>query len=219
MDKWISTFGNANIPISKIDQLAEWVHFAAERFAAASTLSSATPGFQYLASMLADSSQLLRSQIQLEKTAASRGWSKGPHKFAGLSLDETLSRLISIGEMAEADSLRVKRKVSDGRYWDLIVSTLCKNCRFDDGIKFVNSSAPPAIDSGGYRTVIEAFIAAGQGQLASQYIQRLKPKRQVEFFRILGMETEARDAESKMKRGGGIFGKLASGFIGGGNRY
>jgi len=229
-EKWKSAAGSAAaLPIAKGEEISEWVHFAAERFAecakadvviSGTSSSSLTPaGCQITASLLAECSQLLRLQVQLEKTAASKGWPRGPHRFVGLTLDDTVKRLILIGELNEAESLRIKRRMTDGKFWDLMVRSLVVDGnRPEDGVKFVTTTPPPSADCGGYKTVVEALLVVNKEELAIPFIKKLKPKKQAEIFQLLGRHEEARQAESSsMVRnvpGVGLLGKLASGIIG-----
>lgn len=232
ISKWKNAAGAGGvIPITKGEEISEWFQFAAERFSecgksdivvsGSSSLSVSPSGCQQTASLLAESGQLLRLQVQLEKTAASKGWPRGPHRFVGSTLDNTLKRLVLIGELGEADQLRIKRKMTDGRYWDVVVRTLIVDGnRVEDGLKFVQTTAPPSSDCGGYKTVVEALLAVGKDELAIPYIRKLKPKKQAEIFQILGRHEEARLAAAESSSvvrnvpGVGLLGKLASGIIG-----
>ena len=224
--KWAK---GASIPNSKGEEISEWLHFAAERFAdcsktdlvvgGSSVMSPA--GSQVAAALLAESSQLLRLQVQLEKTAASKGWPRGPHKFVGLTLDDSLKRLIQIGELQEAEALRTRRKVSDGRYWDLMVRTLIIDAnRVEDGIKFVSQSPPPSSDCGGFKTVVECLLACNKEEMALPFIKKLKAKKQAEIFQLIGRHDEARQAAAESVSvvrnvpGVALLGRLASGIIG-----
>ena len=213
--------------LSKSEETADWVQYAAERFAecvSAPSVTSLNPGqlvtnspqgCQLSASLLAETAQLMRAQIQLEKTAASKGWPRGPHKFAGLSLDETLRRLVLANEMSEAENLRSRRKISDGKWWEFRVRTLLLNNRLEDGISFANSAAPPLNDCRGFKIVTETLLSLKREDLALAFIKKLKPKKQVEIYNMLGLYEEARVAENQRPSGTtGLLGRLASGLIG-----
>jgi hypothetical protein len=189
---------NKNIP--------EWFQFAAERFAEIPN--------DYLAmncaSLLADHSQLMRDQADLEKMAAAKGWPRGPHKFLGLSADETIERLLVIGEYSQADIVRSRRKMSEGRFWDLRAKILVQCDRMDE---LAQMPSPPNNDCFGYKLVVEMLLA--RNKPAVGFIRKLKPKSQAKFFHMLGMAEEARMAESANRStGAALFGKLTSGFMG-----
>lgn len=216
--------------ITKSEEAADWAQYAAERFAecvVAPSVVSINPGqlvtnspqgCQTIASLLADTAQLIRAQVQLEKTAAAKGWPRGPHKFTGLNLDETLKKLVLINEITEAENLRIKRKVSDGKWWELRARVLLKTPgRLEEAIMFVNKVSPPTSECRGYKVVVETLLAMKREDLALPFIKKLKTKKQVEIFNQLGLYEEARLAESQRTSvvpGAALFGKLASGLMG-----
>lgn len=198
-------------------EIAEWIQFSAERFAEcvaapASLLPNSPSGCQSTAALLGEYSQLIRAQVQLEKTAAAKGWAKGPHKFVGLSLNATLSKLLLLGELQEADSLRNKRRITDGRFWDLRLRTSLLNGKLEEGILFANQSVPPSTDCRGYKAVVEILLKLKREDLALPFIKKLKPKKQAEIYSQLGLVEEARNANQGSATG--LFGRLASGFLG-----
>ena len=213
--------------LSKTEDISEWIQYSAERFAecvnapsVVGQVSNKSPiGCQMTAGLLADSSQLLRAQVTLEKTAVAKGWLKGPHKFIGLSLEETLKKLIIANELGEADTLRTRRKMTEGRWWEIRMQTYMK-IRIDDGITFVNKTPPPNQDCRGYKLVVELLLSINREDLALPFIKKLKSKRQVEIYNQLGLIEEARAAQQRTGvvasvPGVGLLGKLASGLMGG----
>ena len=221
--------GVENLAMTKADEVAEWIQYSAERFSECVTapivvsvnqgqlVTNSPIGCQITASLLAESSQLVRMQIALEKTAIAKGWSRGPHKFVGLSLDETLRRLLLIGEMAEAETIRAKRKMSEGRWWDLRAATLLTGGKLEEAMSFISNRVPPTQDCRGYKGVVQILVGLKRGELALPFIKKLKPKTQVEIYNQLGLAQEARAAEQQRSGGvpgAGFLGKLASGLMG-----
>merc|ERR1712051_17193 len=78
----------------------------------------------FCAQASSDEADLLKAQLALEESSVMKRWRNGPHRFAGLSLVDTLCRLIEIDEIIEADNLRTKMKLSDKRYWRIKVRAL-----------------------------------------------------------------------------------------------
>ena len=220
--------GKLPTSLTKADETAEWIQYAAERFAecasapsvvsvnAGQLVTNSPAGCQSTAALLGDASQLVREQAQLEKTALSKGWPRGPHKFIGLSLDDTLARLVTLNELPEAEQLRTKRRVSDGRWWDVRVRALLLNGKVDDGVAFASKVAPPSSDCRGYKGVVEILLSLKREDLAPPFIRKLKSKKQVELFNQLGLFDDARTAEQQRPSvmSAGFLGKLASGIIG-----
>jgi hypothetical protein len=212
--------------IAKIEESADWIQYAAERFAegvsapsvvGGTNVSRSPQGCQSTASLLAECSQLIKAQLQLEKTAASKGWPRGPHRFVGLSFEETLRKLILLNEIPEAESLRSKRKISDGKWWELRVRTLLLHGKLEDGLGFANAVPVPNSDCRGFKVVVETLLSMKREDLALPYIKKLKTKKQVEVYNQLGLFEEARAAEMQRPMtvpGAGLLGKLASGIMG-----
>ena len=204
--------------ITKSLEVAEWIQYAAERFAESALaprgpLPNSPAGCQSTAALLAESSQLLRAQVLLEKTAAAKGWAKGPHRFAGLPLNETLSKLLLLGEFQEAESLRTKRKISDGKFWEMRLRTSLLNGRLQEGVVFASNNAPPSADCRGYKAVVEILLNLKREDLALPFIKKLKPKKQTEIYTQLGLLEEARSVQ-QLSTATGLLTRLASGLIG-----
>lgn len=166
---------------------ASWMQYSAQRYA--SVMDS--KGAQLMAHFLSESSLLITAQIELEKKFKKLS-------LVGLSLDETLATLILAGESVEADTLRGKRKMSDGRFWDLHVQTLITADRLGEAISFVNKVPPPTTDCRGFKTVVQCLVAAKRDDLALPFIRKLrKSKQQAHFFSLLGLHDEARLASEQ----------------------
>jgi hypothetical protein len=211
--------------LAKSEDASDWIQYSAERFAECVSAPSVVSGnsgkgpqgCQSTASLLAESSQLLKAQVQLEKTAAAKGWPRGPHKFVGLSLEATLKKLLLLGETAEAESLRNKRKMSDGKWWEFRVRLLLTGGRLEEGIGFANTVPVPTSDCRGFKVVVETLLSLKREDLALPFIKKLKQKKQIEIYNQLGLFEEARAAEQQRTisvPGSGLLGRLASGFIG-----
>ena len=124
-----------------------------------------------------------------------------------------------MGELNEADNLRAKCKMSEGRFWDLTVQVLISADKLSDAVSYVNRVPPPNSDCGGYKTVARCLVKIKRDDLALPFIRKLKkPKQQAAFFTQLGLHEEARLAEQKSNNMAGLFGKLTGGFMMGGIR-
>merc|ERR1712232_1219623 len=79
---------------------------------------------RFCAQASAEEAELLRAQVSLEEQCVMNRWLNGPHRFAGMTLVDTLCKLIEINCVVEADKLREQMKVSDKRYWRIKVRAL-----------------------------------------------------------------------------------------------
>lgn len=135
--------------------------------------------------------ELLRKQEQLEERSVSEKWRGGPHRFAGLSLVDTLRKLIELGEIgtpAGADNLRKALKIPDKRYWRIKIRALSDS----DKISELNDLATHLSSPVGYELFVDAFLKHGREDLAKPLVLKVKgPELQAGFYRRMGMNDEA----------------------------
>mmetsp|Transcript_9893 Transcript_9893/g.22154 ORF Transcript_9893/g.22154 Transcript_9893/m.22154 type:complete len:199 (+) Transcript_9893:2-598(+) len=154
----------------------------------------------FAAQATAEQTELLKLQVELEEKSASKRWANGPHKFAGLSLLDTLRSLIEIHEIAEADTLRLAMKISDKRYWCIKVRALAASKNFQELDLMASNRTSPV----GYDLVIEEFLKHGCYDYAKAYVPRVKGNEaQAAYYRRMGLEREAQEAlQQRGDRGG-----------------
>merc|ERR1712039_340309 len=135
-----------------------------------------------------------------EEQSVMKRWLNGPHRFAGLSLVDTLVKLIAIGEVVEADNLRTKMKVSDRRYWRIKVRALSDSGNLSE----LNMMATHRSSPVGYELFVEAFLKHGRSDLAIPFVPRVKsPELQAVYYTQMGMEEEAQAARAQRQERAG----------------
>jgi len=180
----------------EVEERTKWLRFAREDF------DRCDPGapeaerssMQFCALASAEEADLLKAQIVLDELSISKRWQKGPHRLAGLSLVDTLSKLIEIGEVVEADNLHTKMKMSDRRYWRIKVRALSESGNWEE----LNMMATHRSSPVGYELVVEAFLKHGQHDLAKPFVPKVKnPELQAAYYERMGMHEEARAARAQ----------------------
>jgi len=161
----------------------------------------------------AEEEELLRKQEQLEERSLADKWLGGPHRFIGLSLVDTLRKLIELGEIATpngADNLRQALKVPDKRYWRIKILALsdCGN------LSELNDLAVHRTSPVGYEYFVEAFLKHKREDLAKPLVAKVKsPEMQASFYYRMGMEEEGNAVMRKEKersQGAGRFFQMFS---------
>lgn len=172
---------------SDAQERAQWVSFAQQQYSAIDAGAPETERLvmQFGAQISAEQAQLLKAQIHLEEESVMKRWTGGPFRFAGLSLFDTLRKLIQVGEIVEADNLRSHLKVSDKRYWRLKIRALADSGNFSE----LNSMAANRTSPIGYEPFIEAFLKHRREDLAVPFVPKVKSAAaQARFYSRMGME-------------------------------
>ncbi|CAE8714100.1 unnamed protein product, partial [Polarella glacialis] len=193
------------------EERTKWLRFAKDFFGMVDSAVSEAEraSMQFCAQASAEESELLKAQIVLEEQSVTKRWLNGPHRFTGLSLVDTLCKLIEIGEIVEADNLHTQMKVSDKRYWRMKVRAL-SNC---GNLSELNMMATHRTSPIGYELIIEAFLKHGRNELALPFIPKVKTaEQQAMYYSRMGMDAEAQAALTQRQERSGA-GRLLSNIL------
>mmetsp|Transcript_72406 Transcript_72406/g.204674 ORF Transcript_72406/g.204674 Transcript_72406/m.204674 type:complete len:865 (+) Transcript_72406:200-2794(+) len=158
---------------------------------------------QSSAQACAEEAELLKKQAALEELGVQKHWLNGPHRFLGLSLVDTLSKLIKIGEVVEADHLHTQMNVSWKRYWRIKVRALSDAGNLTELNTMATALNPPS----GYEQVIEAFLKHDRRDLARPFVPKVKnPEQQANYYARMGMDEEAQAARAQAQQQASGFG-------------
>ncbi|XP_026193366.1 vacuolar protein sorting-associated protein 16 homolog [Cyclospora cayetanensis] len=190
------------------EQRRGWLAYAGGFFASVkdSQLPAAVAHSETLTSL-----ELLSIQRDLEVKANTCGWLGPPHKFAGLSLMQTIRQLILKMEFAEADNLKKVFNVGDARYWRCKIDALADGMHFDELQAFAKYRTSPI----GYEPFVEACLRKGNRELALQLTYKVQgAEARARFFSALGREDEAAAALQTPQQsvGGGLLQALSGAF-------
>eukprot|EP00928_Gymnodinium_smaydae_P028796 TRINITY_DN21867_c0_g1_i1.p1 TRINITY_DN21867_c0_g1~~TRINITY_DN21867_c0_g1_i1.p1 ORF type:complete len:863 (-),score=161.32 TRINITY_DN21867_c0_g1_i1:112-2700(-) len=184
------------------EERAKWLRFAKDFFGSvdANAPEAERQSMQFCTQASAEEADLLKSQVRLEELAATKRWPGAPHRFAGLPLVDTLSKLIEIGENLEAESLRNQFKISDKRYWRIKVGALSRAGNLSElGVMATHRTSPI-----GYELIVETFLKHRRNDLALPFVQKVKnPEMQATYYSKMGMEEEANAARRQAQERAG----------------
>ncbi|KAF4666640.1 hypothetical protein FOZ61_009439 [Perkinsus olseni] len=155
---------------------------------------------QQSAVILQEESDLCRRQAQLERLSAMRGWTGAAgNKFVGLSMWETVRRLVTIGEVEEARGLLTKAKLLpeyNRRWWKVAVDALVNARRFSELAQMAEAAARSAGPPIGFEPIVALLLENQQFDLARGLVGKCKDMEQVaSFYETLGMREEAMKAQ------------------------
>jgi len=193
------------------DDRSKWLRFVRDDFerCEGSCAELEKPSMQFCAQSCSEEIDLLKAQISLEELALTKKWPNGPHRFAGLSLVKTLTKLIAAGEIVEADNLHTKLKLSGRRYWRIKVRALADAKNWTE----LNTMATHLTSPVGYELVVDAFLKHGQIELAKPFVAKVKGyEQQAEYYEKMGLHAEARAARAQRQERSGA-GKLLQNFL------
>ncbi|KAF4662074.1 Vacuolar protein sorting-associated protein 16 [Perkinsus chesapeaki] len=198
---WWGRFGGSGSSIRTLTRsdATEMFRSAGEEFSAAYGLTRDTAA-QQSAIILEAESELCKIQSQLEQQSIMRGWSTGGNKLVGLSLWETVARLVTIGEVEEARKLLTRFKLLpeyDRRWWRVAIECLVKARRFPELVRLADGSARSGGPPMGFEPIVALLIENQQLDLAKGIVGKCKKDmRQVaSFYEALGMRDEAVKAQ------------------------
>jgi len=194
------------------EERTKWLLFAKDFFGHTDPAATEAErcSMQFCAQACSEEAQLLKAQVHLEEESVMKRWLNGPHRFAGLSLVDTLRKLIELGEVVEADNLHTAMKVSDKRYWRIKIRALSDSGNLSELDDLAKCRTSPI----GYDMFIEAFLKHGRYELALPLVLKVKsPEMQAIYYSKMGMEDEAQAARARREERAGP-GRFLQNFLG-----
>ncbi|GBP47948.1 Vacuolar protein sorting-associated protein 16 homolog [Eumeta japonica] len=122
------------------------------------------------ASICEDARKLCKQQSSLQETYGER--------FLGLSLHDTVKKLLDQGEVKLADKLRSEYKMPDYRYWWLRILTLAEKGDWADLDKFSKSRKSPI----GYEPFVDACLKHNKNDEALKYLPKCRDDIKVKYY-------------------------------------
>lgn len=177
------------------EERMKWLRFAKDFFGQGdpSAGEAEKSSMQFCGQACTEEAELLKLQIALEHESDAKRWMNGPYKFAGLSLVDTLRKLIQAGEVLEADKLRNGR-ISDKHYWRIKVRALSDAADISGLEDLVKIRTSPI----GYELFVEAFLRHGRTEHAMPLIPKIKSlEAQADFYSKMGLEEKANEIRSQ----------------------
>ncbi|KAJ2449915.1 Vacuolar protein [Coemansia sp. RSA 2336] len=111
-------------------------------------------------------------------------------ELKGLTLNETLAKLLESGNYSRANKLKTEFKVPDKRFYYIKVHALVQRRDWAELARLANARKSPI----GYRAFVDECIAALQFQEAAKYIPRCDAQERASLFMRIGFFHEAAQA-------------------------
>lgn len=150
-------------------------------------------GKNFASKVVGEQGRLLKLQKQLEVDF--------DQPFVGLSVSQTISNLLTAGQTSRAAKVRDDFKVSESRYWWIMLQALVARKDWDNLERFAKSKKSPI----GYHPFYSECIKAGNQKAAAKYVSsctEMDYKRRIDMFvecndirGAVGEAAKAKDAE------------------------
>ncbi|CAG9787321.1 unnamed protein product [Diatraea saccharalis] len=139
------------------------------------------------ASICEDARKLYKQQSSLQETYG--------ESFVGLSLHDTVRKLLLQGELKLAEKLRAEYKVPDRRFWWLRILTLAEKNEWTELDKFSKSKKSPV----GYEPFVDACLMRHKPEEAQRYLPRCQEHVKVKYYVKAGFYEEAAQVAFEQK--------------------
>lgn len=124
--------------------------------------------------MCEDTRKLLKQQKMFsEKYTTTRSGD-----FYGLSIYDTMKRLLQVGDIKQAEKIRSEYKVPDRRFWWIRIQVLAENFQWDELEKFSKTKKSPI----GYEPFVEVCLTQHNVQEAKKYIPKCRDEKKISWF-------------------------------------
>ncbi|KAJ2947401.1 hypothetical protein O0L34_g17178 [Tuta absoluta] len=138
-------------------------------------------------SICEDARKLCKQQSSLQETYG--------ESFVGLSLHDTVKKLLLQGEVKLADKLRSEYKMPDRRYWWLRILTLAERDEWGELDKFSKAKKSPV----GYEPFVDACLKHNKNDEALKYLPRCREDIKVKYYVKAGFYEEAAQVAFELK--------------------
>ncbi|XP_075976244.1 vacuolar protein sorting 16 [Anticarsia gemmatalis] len=138
-------------------------------------------------SICEDARKLCKQQSSLQETYGK--------SFVGLSLQDTVERLLDQGEVKLADKLRSEYKMPDRRYWWLRILKLAEKDDWAELDRFSKSKKSPV----GYEPFVEACLKYGKNDEALKYLPKCRDEIKVKYYVKAGFYEKAAEVAFEQK--------------------
>ncbi|XP_068623324.1 vacuolar protein sorting-associated protein 16 homolog [Battus philenor] len=144
-------------------------------------------------SVCEDARKLCKQQSSLQETYG--------ESFVGLSLHDTVKKLLNHGEIKLADKLRSEYKMPDRRYWWLRILTLTEKDDWDELDRFSKTKKSPV----GYEPFVDACLKYNKNDEALKYLPKCRDDIKVKYYVKAGFYEEAARVAFEQKDKSALF--------------
>ncbi|KAG6441802.1 hypothetical protein O3G_MSEX001993 [Manduca sexta] len=144
------------------------------------------------AAICEDARKLCKQQSSLQETYGT--------SFVGLSLHDSVKKLLDQGEVKLADKLRSEYKMPDRRYWWLRILTLAEKGDWQELDRFSKAKKSPV----GYEPFVDACLQYNEHDEALKYLPRCKDEIKVKYYVKAGFYEKAAEVAFEQKDEGAL---------------
>lgn len=191
---------------NSVDDRVNHLKYSAQKFTHGEGTDAEKASMQFCATVSNDEATLLKMQEQYQADAVMKNWDGRDRNFLGLSLADTITKLIVMNQVAVADRLNEKMKMPEKRYCRIKVKALAKAQNFDELSAMAQLRTLPI----GYEVIVEAFLSGDRKDMAAQFVPKIKSfELQAKYYAKMGMHAEAQAAYArKDERTGGLLSSM-----------
>lgn len=119
-----------------------------------------------------------RKLLKQQKTFSEKYATVRSGTFNGLSLYDTLKRLLQVGDIKQAEKLRSEFKIPDRHFWWVRIQVLSENFQWEELEKFSKIKKSPI----GYEAFVEVCLNQQKVEEAKKYIPKCKDERKIIWY-------------------------------------
>lgn len=119
-----------------------------------------------------------RKLLKQQKAFADKYTTSRSSDFYGLSIYDTLKRLLHLGDLKQAEKIKSEYKVPDKRFWWIRIQVLSENFQWDELEKFSKTKKSPI----GYEPFVEVCLKQQNVAEAKKYLPKCKEEKKITWY-------------------------------------
>lgn len=119
-----------------------------------------------------------RKLMKQQKSFADKYTTSRSGQFYGLSVHDTIERLLTLGDIKQAEKIKSEYKVPDKRFWWLRMTVLAESFQWDELEKFSKSKKSPI----GYEPFVEVCLKKQNVEEAKKYLSKCRDDKRIKWL-------------------------------------
>lgn len=99
-------------------------------------------------------------------------------QFYGLSVHDTIERLLTLGDIKQAEKMKSEYKVPDKRFWWLRITVLAESFQWEELDKLSKSKKSPI----GYEPFVEICLRKQNVEEAKKYLPKCRDDKRIKWL-------------------------------------
>lgn len=121
--------------------------------------------------------------------------------FKGLSVTQTITKLLQLGDLRVAEKVKSDFKVPDRKWWWLQIQVMAEQSQWEALEKFSKGKKSPI----GYEPFVEVCVKHSKEKEAIMYIQRCRDDQKIKWCTRAGLYEDAARMAFEMKHLDGLY--------------